>query len=186
MKEGAHRMSNSPNLKDQTEYAWNYFQLHAGQRMSLFNFFVVISALLTGGLATSMSNDNEFEHALIGILLGSGLMIVSFVFWKLDQRVRYLIKHAETTLKRIERCLLPEDESQDNSSALFSAEERQTEKLPKVSSWKFWKLHMHYSECFKLMYITFAAIGFFGMILAIWRLIFLCLQNALRIWIFHI
>lgn len=179
MKEGLRKMSNSLELKDQMEYAWNYFKLHAGQRMSLFNFFVVMSALLTGGLVRSLNND--FEYPFIGLVLGLGLIVVSFIFWKLDQRVRYLIKLAETALKKIESCLLAEEESKDNPLALFSAEENKTEKLQKGTSWKFWKLHMHYSKCFELVYIAFAAIGFIGMILAIWRLIVHFLSNALRI-----
>jgi hypothetical protein len=175
MKEGAGKMSNSSNSKERVEYAWNYFQLHAGQRMSLFNFFVVISALLTGGLATSIRTDNEFEYAIIRILLGVGLMIISFVFWKLDQRVRYLIKHAESALKRMERCLLTEDEPQDGSSALFSVEEQQTAKFPRPRWWKFWEWHMYYSKCFGVVYITFAAIGFLGIVLSVRQLFFPCL-----------
>ena len=69
MKEGLRKMSNSVELKDQMEYVWNYFKLHAGQRMSLFNFFVVMSALLTGGLVRSLNND--FEYPFIGLVLGS-------------------------------------------------------------------------------------------------------------------
>ncbi|OHB77268.1 MAG: hypothetical protein A2Z25_14320 [Planctomycetes bacterium RBG_16_55_9] len=175
MRERAGKMSHSPNAKERIEYAWNYFQLHAGQRMSLFNFFVVISALLTGGLATSIRNDNEFEHAIIRILLGVGLMITSFVFWKLDQRVRYLIKHAENALKKMEHCFLIENESQDNSSALFLAEEEQTVKFPRAQLWKFWEWHMYYSKCFGVVYITFAAIGFLGVVLAVCRLLCPCL-----------
>jgi len=37
----------SDKKEEQMEYAWNYFQLHAGQRMASFNFFVVIAALLS-------------------------------------------------------------------------------------------------------------------------------------------
>jgi hypothetical protein len=50
-------MSTEVTLKEQRDYAWSYFQLHANQRMTSFNFFVVIAALLTTGLARSLEND---------------------------------------------------------------------------------------------------------------------------------
>ena len=53
-------------LREQREYAWNYFELHAKQRMSLFNYFVLIAALLTAGLAGSFSKN------------GSSLLIIFF------------------------------------------------------------------------------------------------------------
>ena len=89
-------MSSEELLKEQREYAWSYFQLHANQRMTTFNFFVVIAALLTTGLSGTFNKD--FQNPFIGIVLGAGLIVISFIFWKLDQRIRYMIKHAETTL----------------------------------------------------------------------------------------
>src|SRR5690349_3082540 len=93
-------------LKEQRDYAWSYFQLHANQRMTSFNFFVVIAALLTTGLARSLEND--FKYHFVGVCLGFSLMITAFIFWKLDQRVRHLIKHAEAALKDIERRCIQE------------------------------------------------------------------------------
>ena len=75
---GLEAMSDDWPLKEKREYAWNYFQLHARQRMAAFNFFVVISALLTAGLARSLEND--YENPFIGIVLGFGLMAITFLF----------------------------------------------------------------------------------------------------------
>ena len=36
--------------KELQEYAWQYFALHASQRMSLFNFFVASSSVVTAAL----------------------------------------------------------------------------------------------------------------------------------------
>jgi hypothetical protein len=33
-------------MEDQREQAWKYFALHAGQRMSIFNFYITISTAL--------------------------------------------------------------------------------------------------------------------------------------------
>ena len=87
-------------MKEQRDYAWSYFQLHANQRMTSFNFFVVIAALLTTGLARTFAKG--FEYHFVGVCLGIGLMAIAFLFWKLDQRVRHLIKHAESILKQLE------------------------------------------------------------------------------------
>jgi hypothetical protein len=49
-------MSSNASLKEQRDYVWAYFQLHANQRISSFNFFV-IAALLTTGLAGTVKSD---------------------------------------------------------------------------------------------------------------------------------
>ena len=35
-------------LRDARSYAWDYFALHADQRMKLFNFFLVLAGLILG------------------------------------------------------------------------------------------------------------------------------------------
>ena len=82
------------------EHAWRYFALHSTQRMSLFNFFLVVSASLSAALAASLQGAGIY-HAL-GVALGGLLAVVSLVFWKLDQRTRFLVKHAEAALSELE------------------------------------------------------------------------------------
>ena len=78
-------------IEEQRDHAWRYFQLHASQRMASFNFIVVLCALLTAGLAGAFQTKGGGH--LLGVMLGLSLIVVSFVFWKFDQRVRYFIKH---------------------------------------------------------------------------------------------
>jgi hypothetical protein len=52
-------------LDKERDYAWSYFQLHANQRMASFNFFVVIAALLTTGLARTF--DKDFQFHFLGV-----------------------------------------------------------------------------------------------------------------------
>src|SRR5215813_9397580 len=92
-------MESVNTLKEQRDYAWNYFQLHAAQRMSTFNFFIVLAGLLTTGLAGTFMRD--FQWNMVGTVLSVGLTVASFAFWKLDQRVSFFIKHAESSLKQI-------------------------------------------------------------------------------------
>lgn len=44
-------MSDAPTeLATRTDYAWDWFAYHAGQRLTTFNFFLVIVGVLTVGL----------------------------------------------------------------------------------------------------------------------------------------
>jgi hypothetical protein len=90
----------SDQEKDILSYALKYFEIHAAQRMSVFNFFIVLSTILLTGLATCVFG--EAIYAPIGIALGLMLTALSLTFWKLDQRTSFLIKRAEKTLSRLE------------------------------------------------------------------------------------
>ena len=129
--------------------------------MTTFNFFIVIAALLTTALASIFGKD--FEHHIVGAILGLGLAVMAFVFWKLDQHVRYLIKHAEDSLKEIEGVLLSESRAKIGKYAvLFSVEEETTAATQAVRSPQFWKWHLSYSKCFGAVYLSFGLLGVLG------------------------
>jgi hypothetical protein len=94
------KASGDLSTKDTLDHAWNYFVLHAGQRMSLFNFFLVLAGLVAAGLAACIQQSGPLQ--LLGAALGLLLTLVSFIFWKLDQRVSFLLKHAENAIANIE------------------------------------------------------------------------------------
>jgi len=154
-------MDNNLNLKEQREYAWNYFQLHAEQRMKSFYFFVVIAALFINAIAGSFKEVSRFHF--MGALLGFSLAITSFVFWKLDQRVRFLIKHAEDSLKEIEAKGYDQSEKTGGQTInIFLSEEMKTDKIKTLHRILPWKRHMSYSSCFGLLYILFCLVGLFA------------------------
>ncbi len=78
-------------------HAWAYFNLHAGQRITIFNYFVVFSGILTTGLAAAIQAPPRL--ATVGVALGLLLCLLSFLFWQLDRRTSFLIKHAEDAIK---------------------------------------------------------------------------------------
>lgn len=82
--------------KELREYAWNYFSLHAEQRLKTFHFFVILSTVITGAVLTIIKDFKNVEYAAPLAFL---LPIFSFVFWKLDLRNKELIKHGENALK---------------------------------------------------------------------------------------
>ena len=153
-------MSSNASLKEQRDYAWSYFQLHANQRISSFNFFVVLAALLTTGLAGTLKS--EFKHDYVGVFLGLSLIVISFVFWKMDQRVRYLIKHAEKALKTIEEQWVRNEDSIGAELTLFGTEEEDSDRIRDAGSWNPWQRHLSYAECFGAVYVVFAFLGLVG------------------------
>jgi hypothetical protein len=86
--------------KDILAYALKYFEIHAAQRMSVFNFFIVLSTIILTGLATCVFG--EGIYAPIGIPLGLLLSALALTFWKLDQRTSFLVKRAEKALTQLE------------------------------------------------------------------------------------
>jgi len=158
-------MPSNTSLKEQQEYAWSYFQLHANQRMSSFNFFVVIAALLTTGLAGTLKSD--FKQHYVGVVLALILIVISFIFWKVDQRVRYLIKHAEEALIAIEETWKINSDFINPKLALFQLEKEKTEKICGLNPWNLWQWHLSYSNCFGVVYLVFVVLGITGGIAAV-------------------
>ncbi|HFK3228040.1 TPA: hypothetical protein ACGZOD_005072 [Klebsiella pneumoniae] len=80
----------SKNVNFPSEYVWRYFELHAQQRMTVFNFYIAITGLLAAGIGFTLQQGGRF--ALFTTLMGVFISFISFIFWKLDQRVSILIK----------------------------------------------------------------------------------------------
>lgn len=93
-------------LENASTHAWKYFEIHAGQRLSMFNFFTVFAGLISAGLGATLQGADTVAY--FGIFLGMLLVLISFVFWKIDERAAILVKHAEKTQEWIETQLLPE------------------------------------------------------------------------------
>jgi hypothetical protein len=134
------------------EHTWRYFELHAGQRMAVFNFFLVVSGAAAAGLAATLQGSPRL--ALVGVALGLLLVLVAFVFWKLDQRVAFLIKHAEAALAEVERSL-PEQ-----SARLFLSEPQSTSTARRAAGW--WVRQWTYGRAFRFVFWIMGLIGIAG------------------------
>ena len=75
-------------------YAWNWFEYHASQRMTVFRFFLIFAAILSAGYVQVVD-----KEPMIGAALGVFLSFIVVAFWRLDQRNVALIKLAEAHLK---------------------------------------------------------------------------------------
>jgi hypothetical protein len=89
------------NLQEQ---AWKYFELHAHQRLTIFNFYIALCSAISAGLVATFAK--EFGYPGLRILFGLLLILFSFVFLKLDERAKLLIKNADEALKFL-RCRMP-------------------------------------------------------------------------------
>lgn len=146
-----------PSTTDMLDHAWRYFELHANQRMSVFNFFIVISALVATGMAASLRGRGVV--ALVGTVLGFLLALVSFIFWKLDQRVSFLLKHAESALSALEASL-PE-----LGTRLFAQEPELTAR--RTSSGSVWSRHWSYGRSFRTVFLAMGIFGVAGGLLSL-------------------
>jgi hypothetical protein len=137
------------------EHAWKYFELHANQRIAVFNFFLVFSGALAAGIAATLQGSQRF--ALLGVGLGLTLGLVAFLFWKLDQRVSFLIKRAERALSDAEGAF------PDPTLRLFQHEPSSTIEASKGLGpvRRLWT----YGEVFRLMFAAMAVSGVVGTVL---------------------
>jgi hypothetical protein len=85
--------------QERLDYAWKWFDYHARQRVSMFNFFLIASGLLATAYVSALSEDNEVLAAVLSFI---GAMI-AFGFVVLDCRNATLVYLGEDVLPRLER-----------------------------------------------------------------------------------
>jgi|SRR5271165_1775422 len=126
---------NSRNDKIAFDYAWNYFSLHSGQRMQSVNFFLVAAAFIAGSYVSAMVGGRS------GLAVGLSLLgaFSSLIFYRIERRVRGLIKAAEAAMRPIENALSDQTSNPDI---------RILEKVEENSDPSAW----HYSVVFRRLY----------------------------------
>jgi hypothetical protein len=83
---------------DRFEYAWRWFSLHANQRYSMFNFFMLFAGILANALVLLMINRFHTQAGTLAVV--AALMCGMFVF--LDKRNRQLVHLGEQILTQLE------------------------------------------------------------------------------------
>ena len=84
---------------DRDQFIWEHFKFNAEQRMRVFNFYIVLSSFVVGGVLTSI--EKNLAPLLIGGI-GVFACILAGVFWILDVRSQWLIRIAIPALKDME------------------------------------------------------------------------------------
>lgn len=154
--------------------AWDYFAAHASQRMTIFNFYIVLSSVTATTYFASFKGDSNLQSARWGLALS--LCFFAFIFWKLDGRNKALIKNAEAALRHFEQ-----NEPGDVVTKVFTNEKIETDKRwESVRGWRwlcFWCWHLSYSDCFNSVFVAFFLLGLGGLVQAtgltraIWRFV---------------
>lgn len=146
----------SEEEKDILAYSLKYFEIHAAQRMSVFNFFIVLSTIILTGLATCVFGDDMY--APIGVPLGLLLTALALTFWKLDQRTSFLVKRAEKALEHLETDHFPP------FAQIISNEPKEFNKLNELLS--FPRKHWTYSRSLGLVFLVVGTMGVAGTLVA--------------------
>lgn len=155
-------MSESEMLNQQ---AWNYYQVHAEQRLIAANFYISIASVLAGALFAVLQTAQTIR---VGALLGVLLIILSYAFWKWDRRTSDLIKIAEDALKFFEsQSDLKGTGEEPHVTRIFEREAYLTARKRKKRSILFWRNYYTYRTCLNLIFFSFALAGVMGAILAL-------------------
>jgi hypothetical protein len=135
------------------DHAWDYFALHADQRLKTFHFYILLETGLVAAMlvAARAGTFNIWTYWVIGIFM----VLLSFVFWKIDQRTKGMIKVSEEVLKEFEHQVtiaLPNNNI--TKYAPFSND-------PQVSGLVGKSLFgvLSYSTCFGIVFVSFATLG---------------------------
>ncbi|MBO0356019.1 hypothetical protein J0656_18520 [Muricauda ruestringensis] len=136
-------MSDETKLKMKMDYAWNWFKLHAEQRMKLFNYFLITTGILFTAFIQSVHYE-IWSLALFVCVMGIFESIAYIVF---DWRNRKLISYAADVLHKIEDDYLFNEDDIDEkqplgmlrTDAFFRMRQGQTgwhpERLTKMKWW---------------------------------------------------
>ena len=156
-------MSHDDYLQQQ---AWNYFALHAQQRLTTVNFYLVVATTLTAGAVASFGENFGFP----GLRLPTGLLLalLSFAFWRLDFRNRDLIKAAEAALRSLEASGRIDDSNREPPVEwLFTREDRQSKERKERTGWTKYLVPHSYSDVFNVLFGSFLVTGLLIAVLAV-------------------
>lgn len=121
-------------LPSRLDYAWKWFQHHATQRTTLFNYFLVISGIL----ATAYVNLLKEGYCYLGAGLGLLGVLISVGFHYLDCRNRELVRFGEDVLRRLEEETLFPDRVEDGILRRDHALDEQYGRSRDLLKHRFW------------------------------------------------
>lgn len=155
--------------KDVLELIWKYFEHHGNQRLTHINFFTVFSSALLVSQYTVLGTNNNL--LFVPIVIGIVQIIVSFVFYKIDERTMFLVKHAEKAMVSIESTYsFSDDKGYINSLKIFTNEIEETNKAKKEKS--FLLRQISHKKSYRILLISFAVMGvlgsFWGILKVVW------------------
>jgi hypothetical protein len=91
-------VSEEKKLELELQYSWDWFSYHAGQRLTAFNFFLVLMGAVVVGYTQAVDN----ELPALGIALGGLGALVAFAFLAMDVRNEELVRCGRAALDQVE------------------------------------------------------------------------------------
>jgi hypothetical protein len=88
-------------LEQSVGHAWDWFALHANQRMQAVNFFLVAAAFLTAAYVNAI----QYAHPVVAIGVAALGVFFCLVFYAFELRIRELIKTGEKALGQAQQKL---------------------------------------------------------------------------------
>jgi len=147
---------------NEQKHAWRYCELHANQRMTVFNFYVVFAGLLLNRLVLVFDQDFPYPQLRIGI--GLLLAITSFAFLGLDARTIDLIENAGGAFAGWEADTIAgaQDPAATQEHALFSLQRERNGRgyVPRNLE--------TYGQCLRFVFHTISMVGVLAALFAGW------------------
>lgn len=148
---------------DFLKMVWDYFAIHANQRIQILNFYIVLETFFITGLLTLFQLDGELTA--FRFMLCIAIIFFSLVFYALDTRTKTMIKFSEDALKAVEQKYIAKYGAE---IMIFSIEQEKT-LYERRWSW-IARRYLSYSKLFRLIFCFFTIIGLLGMCLEIYNI----------------
>jgi hypothetical protein len=134
--------------------------------MKLFNFFLVLSGLILGAFPAVRS---LAPAARLTALLPLLLVLTAFIFWRLEQRTRQLVKNGENALRFLdEQWSLTAEGGEPHPLAIVARDDYLVERIKK-RWWAKCGVPVTYAGSFRIAYVMIGAVG---LVLALWTALF--------------
>lgn len=94
------------------DHAWNYFELHANQRIALFRFYILFFTIYSSGAGFMLIhfNDRGILPEVAAITFSITFLLITSVFKALDERNVQLISYTQSALRFYENKNFPDKE----------------------------------------------------------------------------
>lgn len=134
------------------DMSWDYFKLLAQQRVTHFNLFIVIIGAISAVVATQIFMN--LRGNIITLALAIAQLLLCFIFYKIDVRNKFLIKHNERIIKNFE------SRFEKDVPKIFITEEKNTKDIRIAEHGKIYIFRqLSTSQLYNLFYSFFAIVG---------------------------
>lgn len=95
------------------QYAWDWFEYHAGQRTTMFNYGIATVAILAAGYGSAIE-----KQPLVACIIGAIGALISLSFVLVDGRNKFLVDRGEDVLRAIEQSSFPQNAALGSGSVM--------------------------------------------------------------------